>query len=63
MHQKDRLPDRFPAGTKYVIEGRGGRITCEYLELPDGLHVDLRAAPGMPSKARPHGRSRRVKAA
>jgi hypothetical protein len=42
----DRLPDRFPVGTRYVIEGRGGgdgrvRIHLRYLEFPDGRHVDL----------------------
>ena len=42
----DRLPSRFPVGTRYVIEGRGGddgrlRIHLRYLEFPDGRHVDL----------------------
>jgi hypothetical protein len=42
----DRLPDRFPVGTRYVIEGRGGGngrllIRSRYLEFPDGRHVDL----------------------
>ena len=40
------LPSRFPVGTRYVIEGRGGgqgalRIHLRYLEFPDGRHVDL----------------------
>lgn len=40
------LPDRFPVGTRYVIEGRGGgngllRVHSRYLEFPDGRHVDL----------------------
>jgi hypothetical protein len=44
----DRLPRRFPVGTRYVIEGRGGdrgrlRIHLRYLEFPDGRHVDLPA--------------------
>ncbi len=44
--QVDRLPDRFPVGTRYVIEGRGGgdgrvRIHLRYLEFPDGRLVDL----------------------
>jgi hypothetical protein len=44
----DRLPSRFPVGTRYVIEGRGGdrgrlRIHLRYLEFPDGRHVDLPA--------------------
>jgi hypothetical protein len=42
----DRLPNRFPVGTRYVIEGRGGgegrlRIHLRYLEFPDGRQVDL----------------------
>jgi hypothetical protein len=42
----DRLPSRFPVGTRYVIEGRGGaqgrlRIHLRYLEFPDGRHVEL----------------------
>ena len=42
----DRLPSRFPVGTRYVIEGRDGgdgrlRIHLRYLEFPDGRHVDL----------------------
>ena len=36
-----RLPSRFPIGTRYVIEGRGGRISLRYLEFPDGRKVDL----------------------
>jgi hypothetical protein len=41
-----RLPSRFPVGTRYVIEGRGGgegrlRIHLRYLEFPDGRQVDL----------------------
>jgi hypothetical protein len=44
----DDLPDRFPVGTRYVIEGRGGgegrlRVHSRYLEFPDGRHVDLPA--------------------
>jgi hypothetical protein len=42
----DGLPDRFPDGTRYVIEGRRGgqgglRVHARYLEFPDGRHVDL----------------------
>jgi len=42
----DRLPSRFPVGTRYVVEGRGGgegrlRIHLRYLVFPDGRHVDL----------------------
>jgi hypothetical protein len=38
-----RLPSRFPVGTRYVIEGRGGHICLRYLEFPDGRKVDLPA--------------------
>jgi hypothetical protein len=39
--QAPRLPDRFPVGTRYVIEGRGGRVQLRYLEFPDGRQVEL----------------------
>lgn len=42
----DRLPSRFPVGTRYVVEGHGGgqgrlRIRLRYLEFPDGRQVEL----------------------
>jgi len=42
----DRLPNRFPVGTRYVVEGRRGghgllQVQSRYLEFPDGRHVDL----------------------
>jgi len=37
------LPSRFPVGTRYVIEGLGGRISSRYIEFPDGRKVDLPA--------------------
>jgi hypothetical protein len=36
-----RLPSRFPVGTRFVIEGRDGRIDLRYLEFPDGRQVVL----------------------
>ena len=50
MRQRDRLPACFPNGTKYVIEGRNGRIFSEYLELPGGRRIDLlpKRAPAEP---------------
>jgi hypothetical protein len=39
--QISRLPSRVPAGTRYVIEGRGGLIHLRYLEFPDGRQVQL----------------------
>ena len=43
------LPSRFPAGTRYVIEGRRGksgelRIVSRQLILPNGQHIELKAA-------------------
>jgi hypothetical protein len=55
----NRLPSRFPVGTRYVIEGRGGRICLRYLEFPDGRKVELpadlaaRTKPRAPVRRRP----------
>jgi hypothetical protein len=54
----DRLPSRFPVGTRYVIEGRGGgegrlRISLRRLEFPDGRKLDL------PLEQAEHGAPRR----
>ena len=38
-----RLPSRFPVGTRYVIEGRGGHVYLRYLEFPDGRQIKLPA--------------------
>jgi hypothetical protein len=43
MGHINRLPSQFPDGTRFVIEGRAGRIVSRYLEFPDGRHVDLTA--------------------
>lgn len=47
-----RLPSRFPVGTRFVIEGREGRIHLRYLEFPDGRQVELPAETGVRSTAR-----------
>jgi hypothetical protein len=63
----DRLPSRFPVGTRFVIEGRGGRqgrmrISLRRLEFPDGRKLDLpveeaeRTAPRRGSTRRPRAR-------
>ena len=44
----NRLPSRFPVGTRYVIEGRPAgdgdlRISLRCLEFPDGRQVQLPA--------------------
>jgi hypothetical protein len=51
MGQFDRLPSRFPDGTRYIVEGRDGCI-LRYLEYPDGRHVDLPAGSAAPPKRR-----------
>jgi hypothetical protein len=38
-----RLPSRFPVGTRYVIEGRGGQVQSRYIEFPDGRQIQLPA--------------------
>jgi hypothetical protein len=43
MGHINRLPSQFPDGTRFVIEGRAGRILSRYLEFPNGRHVDLPA--------------------
>jgi hypothetical protein len=39
------LPNRFPQGTRFVIEGRAGCVELQYLEFPDGRHIVLPAEP------------------
>ena len=51
-----RLPSRFPVGTRFVIEGRGGHIHLRYLEFPDGRQVVL------PAEAHARGNARRRQA-
>jgi hypothetical protein len=48
-----RLPNRFPVGTRYVIEGRPGHICLRYLEFPDGRKVDLPA--DLAARTKPRG--------
>ena len=53
----DGLPSRFPIGTRYVVEGRGGeegrlRIRLRYLEFPDGRHLELPADQANRARAR-----------
>jgi hypothetical protein len=54
-----RLPTRFPVGTRFVIEGRGGRIQLRYLEFPDGRKVNLPADLAVRTKARSAARKLR----
>jgi len=48
-----RLPSRFPVGTRYVIEGRGGHVHLRYLEFPDGRQIQLPA--DLASREAPRG--------
>jgi hypothetical protein len=45
--QPMRLPARFPQGTRFIIEGRAGRINLRCLEFPDGRHIVLPADPAI----------------
>ncbi len=40
MLSSSRLPARFPAGTKYIVEGCGRRVR-RYVEFPNGRKVQL----------------------
>jgi hypothetical protein len=42
MRKSTRLPSRFPIGTKYVLESRGG-LVHRYVEYPDGRKLELSA--------------------
>ena len=49
-YRSNRLPSRFPVGTKFVIEGRRGdegkvQVFSRYLEFPDGTFFPLPAYP------------------
>ena len=46
MAGASRLPDHFPEGTHYVVEGEPGKegellITARYLVLPNGTRVPV----------------------
>jgi hypothetical protein len=57
--QAVRLPKSFPVGTRYVIEGRAGRVQLRYLEFPDGRHVELPVDLAERTRARATPASRR----
>ena len=58
-HLKIRqLPSRFPEGTRFVIEGRAGRINLQYLEFPDGRHIELPTPPAIEMKMKRMRRTR-----
>jgi hypothetical protein len=43
----DRLPKRFPVGTKYVVESHGPLVT-RYVEFPNGHRVVLAKRRALP---------------
>jgi hypothetical protein len=62
-YSSDRLPSRFPVGTKFVIEGKRGRegqvqVFSRYLEFPDGTFFRLPVRPAK-RKSPPAGRRAR----
>jgi hypothetical protein len=63
--QAKRLPDRFPVGTKFVIESRrvrdGQQVYARHLEFPDGTTFPLpsRAPRKAGAKAARQARGRR----
>ena len=56
--QPTRLPARFPQGTRFIIEGRAGRINLRCLEFPDGRHIVLPADPASIPSLSPVRRTR-----
>ena len=54
-----RLPSRFPVGTRFVIEGRGGRISLRYIQFPNGRQINLPVDAGPRSSLR-RARGRRT---
>lgn len=61
------LPNRFPVGTKFVIEGKPSgkgqvQVFKRYLEFPDGTCVRLPAKPAS-RKQKPGARTLRRRAA
>jgi hypothetical protein len=67
VYSSSRLPNRFPVGTKFVIEGRRGgegqgddevQVFSRYLEFPDGTFFPLPAHPAQ-RKSGAHRRSRK----
>ena len=51
MASSKKLPQRFPVGTKFVIEGTG-QVYSRHLEFPDGTLLALPARP-IPNELKP----------
>jgi hypothetical protein len=61
--KRARLPKRFPVGTTYVVEGRGGedghlRVYSRYVVLPSGERINLGGDFARPATPRADRRAR-----
>jgi len=61
--KRARLPKRFPVGTTYVVEGRGGesghlRVYSRYVVLPSGERINLGGDFARPASPRANRRTR-----
>jgi hypothetical protein len=66
-YSSNRLPSRFPVGTKFVIEGHPagdgqGQVYSRFLEFPDGTFLRLPAKTTRRKSAATERRTRRAKA-
>jgi hypothetical protein len=59
MSRTNELPNRFPEGTRYIIEGRAGRVLARLLEFPDGRRLNLGAPVSSQREFRRRGRVRK----
>ncbi len=62
-HKLSRLPERFPIGTTYVVEGRPGGhgkliVSSRYVVLPGGKRIDIAIDFGKSASVRSSGPSR-----
>ncbi len=53
MRKAARLPARFPAGTKYVLEAHG-RSVQRYIEFTDGSRIELRSRQALTCHCKTH---------
>jgi hypothetical protein len=56
-YSANKLPSRFPEGTKFVIEGRAGDFS-RFIEFPDGTKLRL---PKRPAPTASRARARKAK--